>query len=116
LTERLKALLPAGPTPLLPNEPALAGECTEAIYDFLAPAHGPGELGRLGPYHVRKVLGAGGMGVVFLGYDPHLERQVALKAMLPVLAASPSAKQRFLREAKAAAIKHDHIVTIYQVG
>ena len=42
---------------------------------------------------------------------------MALKAMLPALAASPSAKQRFLREARAAAaIKHDHIVTIYQVG
>jgi serine/threonine protein kinase len=37
--------------------------------------------------------------------------------MLPALAASPSAKKRFLREAKAAAaIKHDHIVTIHQVG
>ena len=63
------------------------------------------------------MLGAGGMGVVFQAEDPHLERLVALKAMLPALAASPSAKQRFLREARAAAaIKHDHIVTIYQVG
>jgi WD40 repeat protein/serine/threonine protein kinase len=63
------------------------------------------------------VLGAGGMGVVFQAYDPQLERLVALKAMLPALAASDSARKRFLREAKAtAAIKHDHIVTIYQVG
>ena len=117
--------------PPVPNEPALenthahetlpapdpAGECTELVYDFLAPPREPGELGRLGPYQVRKVLGAGGMGVVFLGHDPLLERPVALKAMLPMLAVSPSAKQRFLREARAAAaIKHDHIVTIYQVG
>ena len=57
------------------------------------------------------------MGVVFQAHDPHLERLVALKAMLPELATNPSAKQRFLREARAAAaIKHDHIVTIYQVG
>src|SRR4029077_8913900 len=49
--------------------------------------------------------------------DPHLERFVALKAMLPALASSPSAKQRFFREAKAAAaLKHPHIVTIFQVG
>jgi serine/threonine protein kinase/DNA-directed RNA polymerase subunit RPC12/RpoP len=86
-------------------------------YDFLAPAQGQGELGRLGPYRVLGVLGAGGMGVVFRAQDPQLERPVALKAMLPALAASPSAKQRFLREAKAAAaLDDDHIVQIYQVG
>ena len=57
------------------------------------------------------------MGVVFRAEDPHLERLVALKAMLPALASTPSAKERFFREAKAAAaLKHPHIVTIYQVG
>ena len=57
------------------------------------------------------------MGVVFQAEDPQLQRIVALKAMLPALAASASASQRFLREARAAAaIKHDHIVTIHQVG
>ena len=87
------------------------------LYDFLAPPQAPDELGRLGPYRVLKVLGAGGMGVVFQAEDPQLQRLVALKAMLPALAASDSARQRFLREAQAAAaIKHDHIVTIYQVG
>ncbi len=86
-------------------------------YDFLLPAQGPGELGRLGPYRVLGVLGACGMGVVFRAQDPQLERPVALKAMLPALAASPSAKQRFLREARAAAaLDDDHIVQIFQVG
>jgi serine/threonine protein kinase len=86
-------------------------------YDFLAPAQTAGEIGRLGPYRVLKVLGAGGMGVVFQAEDPHLERLVALKAMKPALASSSSAKLRFIREAKATAtLKHDHIVTIYQVG
>ena len=57
------------------------------------------------------------MGVVFQAEDVQLKRQVALKAMLPALAASESARQRFLREAQsAAAIEHEHIVTIYQVG
>jgi WD40 repeat protein/predicted Ser/Thr protein kinase len=103
-------------TTILPSSRGLP-EGVEESYDFLAPSQNPSDLGCLGPYHVLKVLGTGGMGVVFQAYDPHLERLVALKAMLPALAASASARQRFLREAKAtAAIKHDHIVTIYQVG
>jgi hypothetical protein len=57
------------------------------------------------------------MGIVFQAFDPHLERLVALKTMLPSLSVNPQAKERFLREARvAAAIKHDHVVTIYHVG
>jgi len=90
---------------------------TQEVYDFLAPAEGPGELGRLGSYRITRLLGTGGMGVVFAAEDPHLRRTVALKVMLPSLAARAPARQRFLREARAmAAVKHDHIVTIYQVG
>jgi hypothetical protein len=84
---------------------------------FLAPAQQPDEIGRLGPYRVLKVLGSGGMGVVFQAEDPQLQRLVALKVMRPELAATPSSRQRFLREARAvAAIEHDSIVPIYQVG
>jgi serine/threonine protein kinase len=87
------------------------------LYDFLAPAQSPGELGRLGGYRILKVIGAGGMGVVFQAEDVQLKRPVALKAMLPVMAASPSNRQRFMLEAQAAAaLEHDHIITIYQVG
>ncbi len=86
-------------------------------YDFLAPAQAPDEIGRLGPYRVLKVLGAGGMGVVFQAEDLHLERLVALKAMQPALASQPLARERFFREARAAAgLKHPHVVTIFQVG
>ena len=85
--------------------------------DFLLPPEEPDEIGRLGGYRVLEVLGVGGMGVVFLAEDPRLKRPVALKAMKPAVAASNSAKERFLKEAEAtAAIEHDHIVTIYQVG
>jgi WD40 repeat protein len=94
-----------------------AAPASKELYDFLSPPQAPDELGRLGPYRVLQVLGAGGMGVVFRAEDPQLKRLVALKAMLPALAVSATARQRFLREAQAAAaIKHDHIVTIYQVG
>jgi formylglycine-generating enzyme required for sulfatase activity len=86
-------------------------------WDFLAPPEQADELGRLGPYRVLQVLGAGGMGVVFRALDPDLQRPVALKAMLPALAGDPGARERFFREARAAAsLKHPHIVSIYQVG
>ena len=70
-------------------------------FDFLAPPQGADELGRLGPYRVLKMLGHGGMGVVFLAEDPHLKRPVALKAMLPEVAKKATARERFLREARS---------------
>ena len=86
-------------------------------YDFLAPAQSPDELGRLGNYRVLRVLGTGGMGVVFEAEDVQLKRHVALKAMKPGGAVSASSRKRFLREAQAAAaVEHDHIVPVYQVG
>jgi serine/threonine protein kinase len=66
---------------------------------------------------VLKVLGTGGMGIVFQAEDLNLGRPVALKVMRPALAASPEFHRRFLREARlAAAIDHEHVVTVYQVG
>jgi len=84
---------------------------------LLGPPQAPGEIGRLGPYRVIRLLGKGGMGVVFEAEDVHLQRAVALKAMRPDIAQNASARERFLREARATAnIEHDHIVTIFQVG
>ncbi len=84
---------------------------------MLAPPQGEGELGRLRDYRVLRVLGSGGMGVVFQGEDLMLQRPVAIKAMLPALAATPAARQRFLREARAVAhLNHDHIVPIFAVA
>jgi serine/threonine protein kinase len=84
---------------------------------FLAPAQQPDEIGRLGAYRVLKLLGMGGMGMVFQAEDPQLQRHVALKVMRPEVAATPSSRQRFLREARAvAALEHEAIVPIYQVG
>jgi Leucine-rich repeat (LRR) protein len=61
-------------------------------------------------------LGRGGMGVVFRGEDPRLGRQVALKVMRPDLAIDPDQRERFLREARAAAaLRDEHIVGIHHV-
>jgi serine/threonine protein kinase len=84
---------------------------------FLRPGRGDGELGWLGPYRILRVLGRGGVGLVFVAEDPALQRHVALKVMLPQLAADPAEKARFLREAQlAATVEHEHVVQIYQVA
>src|SRR5207245_10709936 len=82
---RLRPFADAGEGPNL-SETGLAADAVDEGYDFLDPAEGPDELGRLGPYRVLSVLGAGGMGIVFLAEDPQLQRQVALKVMKPALA------------------------------
>ncbi|WP_020468782.1 bifunctional serine/threonine-protein kinase/formylglycine-generating enzyme family protein [Zavarzinella formosa] len=69
---------------------------------------------KLGAYAIRRKLGQGGMGTVYLGMDSRLDREVAVKVMRPEISANPEARARFLREAKAmAAVKHDHVATIY---
>jgi serine/threonine protein kinase/formylglycine-generating enzyme required for sulfatase activity len=85
--------------------------------ELLDPPEGPEEIGRIAEFRVLRVLGSGGMGVVFEAEDSRLKRRVALKVMRPSTAAEPSSAERFLREAQsAAALKHENIVTIYQVG
>ncbi len=85
--------------------------------DFLSPPEEPGHLGRLGPYEVTEEIGRGGMGVVLKAYDAPLERWVAIKVLAPHLAADETARKRFLREARAAAaVIHEHVVTIHAVG
>lgn len=71
----------------------------------------------LGQYRLIKPLGEGGMGCVYLATDEQLCRTVALKVLRPDFAVDEEARARFFREARAAAaLKHDNIVTIYQVG
>src|SRR5262245_3465837 len=84
--------------------------------DFLSPSDQPGVLGTLGRYQVLEVIGRGAMGVVLKALDPDLLRPVAIKVMAPYLAPSGTARQRFLREARAAAaVRDDNIVTIHAV-
>src|SRR5262245_32379587 len=84
--------------------------------DFLQPPDKPGRLGKLGQFEVIRVVGRGGMGVVLHAYDPCLDRDVAIKVIDPKLANNEVARQRFCREARAAAaVTHDNLVAVHQV-
>lgn len=89
----------------------------ESVLAVLAPTDDPQMLGRLGPYEVSGVVGAGGMGIVLKAFDGSLDRTVAIKVMAPHLASSGSARQRFAREAKAAAaVLHPNVIAIHGVA
>jgi WD40 repeat protein len=87
------------------------------VLALLGPPEQAGEIGRLGPYAVLGVVGRGGMGVVLKAHDESLRRPVAIKVLAPQLAAAPSARERFLREARAAAaVRNEHVVAIHAVA
>lgn len=72
---------------------------------------------RVGTYVIRRLLGSGMMGHVYLAYDPNLEREVAVKVLPPTLAADETRRKRFLREAKLAArIQHTNVAQVHQAG
>ena len=72
---------------------------------------------RIGRYSVERLLGAGGYGRVYLGFDAQLDRHVAIKIAHPVRIKSAEREQMFLLEAKALALMdHPHIVPVYDVG
>jgi len=84
---------------------------------LLSPSDDPRMLGRIATYEIAGLLGHGGMGVVFKGFDPAVNRSVAIKMMLPQFANSGAARQRFFREAQAAgAVVHEHVIAILCVS
>ncbi|MCI0407755.1 MAG: serine/threonine protein kinase [Acidobacteria bacterium] len=72
---------------------------------------------RMGPYEIRGIIGTGGMGVVYQGWDERLNRSVAVKTLKPELAKEPAFCERFLREARAvASLSHPNVTQIYYIG
>lgn len=100
--------------------PTIAPETKARVRDsstsFLAASADPAYLGRLAHFEVMRVLGRGGMGIVLEAFDSRLQRNVALKVLDPELAHDNTARQRFCREARAAAsITHENVVAVHQV-
>lgn len=71
----------------------------------------------IGRYRVEGVLGEGAMSVVYAGFDPDIQRQVAIKCLHREVASEPSYRRRFVAEARAAGhLTHPHILTIFDAG
>jgi WD40 repeat protein len=88
----------------------------EIKLSFLRASDVPGRIGQLGRFEIVREVGRGGMGVVLHAYDPQLQRDVAVKVLDPQLAGNEVARQRFCREARAAAaVTHENLVAVHQV-
>jgi serine/threonine protein kinase len=93
-----ETIVDSAAVPVLPSRELLIGE-------------------RLAHFRIEERLGHGGMGIVYRGRDEKLGRDVALKVLPPDVVARPDRRERFLREARAAAaVVHPAIATIFEVG
>lgn len=83
---------------------------------YLQPSERPDSLGRLAHYEILEVVGRGAFGTVLRAFDEKLQRVVAIKVMATELATTSPARKRFIREAQlSAAIRHEHVVSVYAV-
>ncbi|MBA4191648.1 MAG: hypothetical protein C0467_27020 [Planctomycetaceae bacterium] len=112
----LLAALREAPLPSLPPANELA-DLSSRLAGIIPPPSSVHLPDWVGPYRVKELLGAGGMGIVYRAEDMALGRDVALKVLRPGADRDPRYLERFAREARAlAAVHHDHIVTVFQVG
>lgn len=94
------------------GEPAL--EATVAVSPGGTPTSPAPATTTIGKYRLDRILGSGGMGVVWAAFDPDLERKVAIKLLHDT--GDATLRARLLREARAMArIKHPNVLTVYEV-
>src|SRR5258705_1466238 len=98
------------------DDPALRAEIESLIGQGTVPTANFSASSTIGNYRIERLLGAGGIGCVFLAYDPVLHRRVALKVIHDVEGADAS-RARLLREARsAAALNHPSICVVPEVS
>lgn len=100
------------------REEELAGHRTEHGASEIVPVAADLRVGtQVAGYRIDRVVGRGGMGVVYRATHLHLDRTVAIKVLIPELVRNPDFRDRFLRESRtAASINHPNIVTIYDAA
>lgn len=97
----------------------LATPAGEYFPDLLSEEEGEPDLSgqQMGPYQLLREIGGGGMGTVYEAEDARLGRRVAVKLLPPEYSRDRRAKERFIREARAAAaVDHPNLCTVHDVG
>ena len=90
---------------------------SDLAYGYAANPDDTGQLTHIGRFEIRRRLGMGGFGVVFLAYDPAIDREVALKVPRVETLINEQTRARFVRESRnAAMVSHPHVATIYEAG
>ena len=120
--DRTLAMLPDSEDNLSPTQydelsQDVSNDALRRVLDLLTPSEDPQMMGRLGRYEIVGAIGFGGMAVVLKGFETELNRFVAIKVLAPHLASSRSARERFSREARAAAsVLHPNVIAIHSVS
>jgi hypothetical protein len=107
------------PTQILGQNEGLRGKDTQpgSATEIFKSVHSQNYPAKIGDFIILRLLGKGGMGLVLEGEDPILKRKVAVKILHPEFGLVENNRLRFMQEARAAAaIEHENIITIYQVG
>lgn len=114
MSSPLDATVPQ-PDPHSPGVPPAADSLT--VVRGQDPSPSPSASARIGRYAILRILGEGGMGVVYAAYDEELDRRVALKLLRGGERANQEQRLRILREAQAMArVSHPNVVNVYEVG
>lgn len=105
---------PYGETQSIPGDPGESLADAARSPADMAPTEQPERIGR---YRVKKILGQGGFGLVYLAHDDQLDRPVAVKVPHARRVSKPADAEAYLTEARTVAnLDHPHIVPVHDVG